>query len=397
MPRFARWVAAAAVLGVPLATHQIAHADHDGPSAALAAQEIQDARDRADAAAQALFEAESRVDVLATEIAAAEQRLADLEVEVRAMRDSLSATAVRRFTAGGVAANPLLGSIADANTYATASILTSVANDELIVDVDDYDQTIDELDEAKADLERGRSEALAASDDFERLRAAAEKEITQLQLVEADRVRDAEVQHALERQRRERAEQEARERAEQEAREREEQEARERAEQEARRQAEENAAADSDGDFDEAPPTSGAPPTPPPPAPAPVDGLACPVRGAVGFSDTWGASRSGGRRHEGVDMIAGGGTPLVAVEAGMASFRTNRLGGNTVSLQGASGTRYYYAHLSSWEGSSRSVSRGEVLGYVGKTGNTTVNHLHLQVHPGGGTAVNPYPYARSAC
>ena len=96
-------------------------------------------------------------------------------------------------------------------------------------------------------------------------------------------------------------------------------------------------------------------------------------------------------------MIAAGGTPLVAMEAGTASFRTNGLGGNTVSLQGASGTRYYYAHLSAWEGSSRPVTRGEVIGYVGKTGNTTVNHLHLQVHPGGGLAVNPYPYARGAC
>ena len=96
-------------------------------------------------------------------------------------------------------------------------------------------------------------------------------------------------------------------------------------------------------------------------------------------------------------MMSPGGTPLVAVESGTATFKTNRLGGNAVWITGASGTKYYYAHLSAWEGSSRRVSQGEVIGYIGKTGNTTVNHLHFEVHPGGGRAVNPYPYVRSSC
>lgn len=96
-------------------------------------------------------------------------------------------------------------------------------------------------------------------------------------------------------------------------------------------------------------------------------------------------------------MISPGGTPLVAVESGSVQFKQTRLGGNSVWLAGGSGTRYFYAHLSSFAGSSRSVSRGEVIGYVGATGNTTTNHLHFEVHPGGGRAVNPYPYVAAVC
>lgn len=91
------------------------------------------------------------------------------------------------------------------------------------------------------------------------------------------------------------------------------------------------------------------------------------------------------------------GETLVAIEAGRVEFKSNRLGGHTLDLYGASGTRYYHAHLSSWEGSSRPVAKGDVIGYVGKTGNTSPNHLHLPVQLGGGRAVNPYPYARRAC
>ena len=96
-------------------------------------------------------------------------------------------------------------------------------------------------------------------------------------------------------------------------------------------------------------------------------------------------------------MMSPAGTPLVAVVAGAATMRTNVLGGNIVSLMGVDGNRYYYAHLSSWEGSSRSVSAGEVVGYVGSTGDTTANHLHFEIHPGGGAAVNPYPTVRQYC
>lgn len=123
---------------------------------------------------------------------------------------------------------------------------------------------------------------------------------------------------------------------------------------------------------------------------------ACPVSGSSTFVDSWGDARSSGRRHEGVDMGAEGGTPVEAVRDGVADFKRSNLGGNAIWLTASTGERFYYAHLSAWEGESRQVRAGEVIGYVGQTGNARGDHLHFEARAGE-IAVNPYRLVRSAC
>lgn len=132
-----------------------------------------------------------------------------------------------------------------------------------------------------------------------------------------------------------------------------------------------------------------------------VGSFICPITpGRTSFIDSWGFPRSGGRRHKGVDMFAARGEPLYAVQAGTARTSNNRLGGLSVHLSADTGFRYYYAHLDSFAFSgSRRVGQGDVIGYVGNTGNamSTSPHLHFEIRPSGGSAVNPYPTVRAAC
>lgn len=123
---------------------------------------------------------------------------------------------------------------------------------------------------------------------------------------------------------------------------------------------------------------------------------ACPVAGASEFDDSWGDPRSSGREHEGVDMVADRGTPVVAVFDGDAEFKRSNLGGNAIWLTATTGERFYYAHLDAWEGSSRAVRAGEVIGYVGQSGNAVGDHLHFETRAGE-VAKNPYPYVDAAC
>jgi murein DD-endopeptidase MepM/ murein hydrolase activator NlpD len=122
----------------------------------------------------------------------------------------------------------------------------------------------------------------------------------------------------------------------------------------------------------------------------------CPVQGPNSFVDSFGWPRPGGRVHEGIDMIAPYGTPVVAVQPGNAIQTPNTLGGLAVIVYGPGGDWTYYAHLSSY-GATGGVGVGTVIGHVGSTGDTSVNHLHFEYHPGGGGAVDPYLALLAVC
>ena len=123
-----------------------------------------------------------------------------------------------------------------------------------------------------------------------------------------------------------------------------------------------------------------------------------PVDGKVWYSDDFGAPRAVGGGHTGNDVYARRGTPLVAVQSGTINeLRYRSLGGNSFHLTNDNGDYFYYAHLMRYaagieEGTA--VVAGQVLGYVGNTGNaiTTPPHLHFEIHPGSGDPIDPYPY-----
>ncbi|GMQ85157.1 MAG: hypothetical protein BMS9Abin07_0722 [Acidimicrobiia bacterium] len=134
--------------------------------------------------------------------------------------------------------------------------------------------------------------------------------------------------------------------------------------------------------------------------PASTSGVICPVAGSSWFIDTWGAPRSGGRTHKGVDMAATYGTNLVAMNSGKVRLNWNSLGGRQVYIYSGDGNFYYYAHLSGYApglANGQRVSKGQLLGYVGTTGNATASVLHLGLGLIGGALVNPYPTVRRVC
>ena len=127
---------------------------------------------------------------------------------------------------------------------------------------------------------------------------------------------------------------------------------------------------------------------------------ALPMHGPCWFGDTWGAPRGNGRTHKGVDLVTWSGRYVYAVTDGVLTRRAwdqpGSLSGNAWWLTAAdgSGTYYFYAHLSDFAPGLEvgdQVEAGEIIGFVGSTGNSSTPHLHFEIHPNGGGAVNPYP------
>jgi peptidoglycan LD-endopeptidase LytH len=144
----------------------------------------------------------------------------------------------------------------------------------------------------------------------------------------------------------------------------------------------------------------------PAPAPAPgggpvgASGTACILERPYSFVDSWGAARSGGRRHQGTDVMAPHGARVFAFVNGVVSRESSSTnGGIQLYLQGDNGVEYFYAHLSGYAVSTGTrVRAGQLVAYNGQTGNAryTAPHTHFEVHLAGGP-VNPYPYLKRAC
>lgn len=117
----------------------------------------------------------------------------------------------------------------------------------------------------------------------------------------------------------------------------------------------------------------------------------CPVEGASFFND-WGFPRGGGTRyHEGNDLFVTKGTPVRAPVSGTVRHITGTIGGKQFSLDGADGIRYIGTHMDAF-GEEGQVTAGDIVGYVGNSGNAigTRPHLHFGMYYEG-TPVNPYP------
>ena len=153
-------------------------------------------------------------------------------------------------------------------------------------------------------------------------------------------------------------------------------------------------------------------------AKAPVPPLLFPVAGPTTYEDDFGQPRSGGV-HEGNDLLAVKKTPVIAVESGTVKFwTTSASAGCMLYLHGDSGATYEYIHLNNdvtMRNDNRGkcvagtayakglkdgarVTAGQQVGYVGDSGdaNGIHPHLHFEVHPNGGAAVDPYPYLQTA-
>ncbi len=379
-------------------------AQTDDDAAQQAAREIAAARERANQAAEEFFAAESRLELLLLDQERLQVELSDLADEVADLKRAVEFVAINRFVSSGATGIPILTDLRAPTEQLHGDVLAMVVADSGATTLDDYDEARlrlkdkqAELDDTEAALERQKVELVGLQND-------AEAEVERLREVEGQRLQDEAVAAALAAQQLEQKRQLVE---------------LERRQAEAARVAAANAgqaaaavavsAGSSDGNTTGRQGLSGgdaggrtggggAGTNPRAAGAGFVDlTIVCPVQGVSAFGDTWGAPRSGGRRHQGVDMLAPTGTLLQAVIGGFVSHRQNTLGGTTISLLGDNGNRYYYAHLSAYEGEEGRVEVGQVIGFVGDTGNATgVPHLHFEIRPNAGVPMNPYPSVRAA-
>jgi murein DD-endopeptidase MepM/ murein hydrolase activator NlpD len=306
------------------------------PVAAAAQSDVDRARARANAAAAALAKAETRLAVVQRDLAAVEARRHDAATRLAALEDSLRATALSQFIRGTRSTAGFGVDLADASASVRARALRSIIAAGSAEAAEAYRVAAGDLEEQETRLAALQKSSAAALASYRKQRVAVDAELRRLVAIDKERV--AAAKRAVSR------------------------------------------------------PTGG----------ATVIGSGawiCPVQGPRAFSDDYGDARAGGRRHQGNDILAPRGTPVVAPVAGSASQHDNNLGGHAFYLHGVDGVTYYGAHLDSYTSNYGNVAAGTVLGYVGNTGDARNGppHLHFEIHPGGGRDIDPYPTLRRYC
>lgn len=409
-------IVSAVCLVAPLSSATVGRADDT--EAEKAAKEIADARERANAAADAYFASESRIDQLELQQIQLQSEIASLEGDVKALQLSVESVAIGRYTRSGSTGVPLLTGFQSPEDSGKIDALMEVIYDSSANDFDRFDALNSDLADKRQRLTEKKEEAVQERENLASLKVAASSEVQRLKDVEADRLADQAVRVALV------AEQERRNR-----------------ETERKKllnappptvpspedSADVNpvAAVVDDNGSDSGDVGGDAEPTGVATRPSLPNsgggqtggggsgsfpggggndygtspGWTCPTGSAPApFADTWGAPRSGGRRHQGVDMIGQPGIPILAVVDGVAEPRTNVLGGTTIWFSGVDGHKYYYAHLDRYA-QLGSVTAGTTIGFVGQSGNAqfSIAHLHFEIHPFGGQAVNPYQTVAAHC
>lgn len=307
--------------------------------------ELERAAARANAAAAELARAQRRLAELESEVAELEARRADTDGRLQALAGAVRDVAVSRFVQGR-AARPLAGEVElDASAAARAEALERIVSAQARDTLDEYRMLAEDLEVQERALTSKQEAAAAALGATRRRAAEVRQELVRLQKLEAER--------------------KAREAAR-----------RRQAAAAARVRSASRTSFAATGDW------------------------MCPVQGARAFTDDWGDPRGGGRRrHQGTDILAARGTPVVAPVSGTVRPASSANGGLSFYLNGSDGIEYFGAHLDSYSGRRGAVRQGDVIGTVGTSGNARGGppHLHFEMHPGGGAPVNPYPTVRRYC
>ncbi|HVM51577.1 MAG TPA: peptidoglycan DD-metalloendopeptidase family protein [Acidimicrobiales bacterium] len=314
------------------------------PTPAGASQaDLDRAKARANSAARELAAAKSRQAELEQQILGLEAHFAQTTAALGALSGIVKERAVQEYIRGGQSAMVLEADLAASTRANTLARFVSLGDDDAL---DEYRRMAEDLSVVRSQLDAARASQLALVDTMQGRVNAAFAELQKLERLEAERKRRE-------------------------------------AEQAARARSRAAARSSSRG----------------PTFIAGGGSWMCPVQGPRAFTNDWGQPRSGGRTHKGTDILAPRGTPVVASVSGTVRGHNSRLGGISYYLHGDDGNTYFGTHLQSLSGASGRVSQGTVLGYVGNTGNARggPTHLHFEIHPGGGRAVNPYPTLRQHC